>query len=67
MIALLPIVLPDSPHREAFAAFLEASEETKRVSMDQWNQFLALSNTVGADLAGYDDSSACECCDVTLR
>ncbi|CAM9516617.1 unnamed protein product [Phaeothamnion confervicola] len=56
---LLPMVMANrSPHTADFVQFLEQSEMATRITFDQWSSFLEFSNSVRADLSGYDEDGA---------
>mmetsp|Transcript_12301 Transcript_12301/g.18639 ORF Transcript_12301/g.18639 Transcript_12301/m.18639 type:complete len:215 (-) Transcript_12301:151-795(-) len=57
--SLLPIVLDRNraPHLEYFLQFLESCNHTV-ITLDQWDSFLQFQDSVGVDLAHYDDDGA---------
>lgn len=59
-VALLDLVVPvkaSRPHLASFVEFLNTAP-ARRISFDEWCQFLSFSNSVNADVSNYDDSAA---------
>eukprot|EP00887_Chlorella_sp_A99_P005482 scaffold1.g5482.t1 len=55
---MLRVAMPLGRFVKAFCDFLGEQKEVKKISRDQWSQFLRFSREVRSDLSNYDDNPA---------